>query len=279
MQDFSNAIKYVTDFINSNEYAFYSFTMALLIAIVTLIVGLFIINRIHRMIEKIFTKRKIDPTLTSFFLSLINISLKIILIIVVISNLGIQTTSIVAVIAAAGFAVGLALQGSLSNFAGGVLIVFFKPYKVGDFIEAQGHSGTVKSIQIFNTILRTPDNKTIVIPNGAISNSSVINYSTEKTRRIDLTFGIGYDDDFEQAKSIINDLISNDKRILKDPAPFVRVSNLGASTVDIVTRIWVERAEYGNVYHDMIENVKKEFDKNKISFPFPQTDVHLYKQN
>ena len=279
MQDFSNYQKPITDYIKNNQNAFYSIAIALLIAILSLIIGLFIINRIHKMIEKVFTKRKIDPTLTSFFLSLISISLKVILIIIVITNLGIETTSIVAVIAAAGFAVGLALQGSLSNFAGGVLIVFFKPYKVGDYIEAQGHSGTVKSIQIFNTILKTPDNKTIVIPNGAISNSSIINYSAEKTRRIDLTFGIGYDDDFEQAKSIINDLINNDKRILKDPAPFVRVSNLGASSVDIVTRIWVERTEYGNVYHDMIENVKKEFDNNKISFPFPQTDVHLYKQD
>ena len=279
MQDFSNYQKPITDYIKNNQNAFYSIAIALLIAILTLITGLFIINRIHKMIEKVFNKRKIDPTLTSFFLSLISISLKVILIIIVITNLGIETTSIVAVIAAAGFAVGLALQGSLSNFAGGVLIVFFKAYKVGDYIEAQGHSGTVKSIQIFNTILKTPDNKTIVIPNGAISNSSIINYSAEKTRRIDLTFGIGYDDDFEQAKSIINDLINNDKRILKDPAPFVRVSNLGASSVDIVTRIWVERTEYGNVYHDMIENVKKEFDNNKISFPFPQTDVHLYKQD
>ena len=279
MQDFSNYQKEIFDFIKNNQNAVYSFAIAILVAILTLIIGLFIINRIHNMIEKAFLKRKIDPTLTSFLLSLISISLKLLLIIIVITNLGMETTSIVAVIAAVGFAVGLALQGSLSNFAGGVLIVFFKPYKVGDFIETKGFTGTVKSIQIFNTILKTPDNKTIIIPNGAISNSPVTNFSTEKTRRIDLTFGIGYDDDFEQAKSIINDLIANDKRILQDPGTFVRVSNLGPSTVDIVTRVWVERTEYANVYHDMIENVKKEFDKNKISLPFPQTDVHLYKHD
>ena len=279
MQDFSNIWDYITNFISNNNGAFFYAGTVILYALITLIIGLLIIGRIDRLFQKILTKRKVDETLSSFFISLINISLKILLAIIVITMLGIETTSIVAVIAAAGFAVGLALQGSLSNFAGGVLIIFFKPYKVGDYIEAQGHAGTVKSIQIFNTVLKTPDNKTITIPNGAISNSSIINYSTEKTRRIDLTFGIGYEDDFEQAKAIINKLITNDDRILQDPAPFVRVSNLSASSVDIVTRIWVERTEYGNVYHDMIENVKKEFDKNKISFPFPQSDVHLYKHD
>lgn len=279
MQDFSNALKYVSDLINNNQNAIVNVGWVILTAIIVLIIGLFIIGRIDKIFQRFLTQRRVDPTLTSFFISLINISLKILLIIVVITMLGVETTSFVAVIAAAGFAVGLALQGSLSNFAGGVLIVFFKPYKVGDYIEAQGQAGTVKSIQIFNTVLKSPDNKTIVIPNGAISNGSIINYSTEDTRRIDLTFGIGYDDDFEQAKSIINGLIINDKRILQDPAPFVRVTNLGASSVDIVTRIWVARTDYGTVYSDMIENVKKEFDKNKISFPFPQTDVHLYKQD
>ena len=279
MSDVSNFFQTLSDFVNNNQNAFYSIALAIVIALLTLIIGLFIINRIHKLIERVFTKRNIDPTLTSFFLSLINISLKIILMIIVITNLGIETTSIVAVIAAAGFAVGLALQGSLSNFAGGVLIVFFKPYKVGDYIETKGFTGTVKSIQIFNTILKTPDNKIIIIPNGAISNNPITNYSAEETRRIDLTFGIGYDDDFEEAKSIIQNLISEDSRIFKDPAPFVRVSNLGASSVDIVTRVWVERTEYANVFHDLIEHVKKEFDKNKISFPFPQNDVHLYKHD
>ena len=178
MSDLSNFYQDLVDFVHNNQNTFYSTALAIVYAILTLIIGLFIINRIHKAIRKVFIKRNIDPTLTSFFLSLISMSLKIILIIIVITNLGIETTSIVAVMAAAGFAVGLALQGSLSNFAGGVLIVFFKPYKVGDYIEAQGHAGTVKSIQIFNTILKTPDNKNIIIPNGVLSNTSIINYST-----------------------------------------------------------------------------------------------------
>ena len=277
MQDYSNVWNSITDFINTYQNTFLSVGWIILSAIATLIIGLFIIGRIERVFHKIFAQRKIDSTLSSFFLSLINVSLKILLLIIVITMLGIETTSIVAVIAAAGFAVGLALQGSLSNFSGGVLIVFFKPYKVGDYIEAQGHAGTVKSIQIFNTVMITPDNKTIIIPNGAISNSSIINYSTEKNRRVELIVGIGYEDDFDKAKSLIKNLIVNDSRILKEPIPFVRVSNLGSSSVDITTRVWVDKNDYWNVYYDLVENVKKEFDKNKISIPFPQTDVHLYK--
>ena len=269
----------IINYINANQASFIATGWVIITAILTLLIGLFIVGRIEKVFHKIFRKQKIDETLTSFFLSLINISLKVLLIIIVITMLGIETTSIVAVIAAAGFAVGLALQGSLSNFAGGVLIVFFKPYKVGDYIEAQGFSGTVKAIQIFNTILKTPDNKTIIIPNGALSNGSITNYSTEQNRRVDFTVGIGYEDDFERAKLIVLKYIDSDSRILKDPAPFVRVTNLGASSVDITARVWCDRAEYGNVLIDLIENIKKEFDKNKISIPFPQTDVHLYKHD
>lgn len=269
----------IINYINTNQASFIATGWVIITAILTLLIGLFIVGRIEKVFHKIFRKQKIDETLTSFFLSLINISLKVLLIIIVITMLGIETTSIVAVIAAAGFAVGLALQGSLSNFAGGVLIVFFKPYKVGDYIEAQGFSGTVKAIQIFNTILKTPDNKTIIIPNGALSNGSITNYSTEQNRRVDFTVGIGYEDDFERAKLIVLKYIDSDSRILKDPAPFVRVTNLGASSVDITARVWCDRAEYGNVLIDLIENIKKEFDKNKISIPFPQTDVHLYKHD
>lgn len=277
MQDLTNIWNSIVNFYDTNQGAVIQFAYLILTAIIILIVGLFIIGRIDKIFQRMFKKRKIDETLSSFFISLINVSLKVLLLVIIVTEIGIQTTSIVAVIAAAGFAVGLALQGSLSNFAGGVLIIFFKPYKVGDYIEAQGHSGTVKSISIFYTVLKDPTNKTITIPNGAVSNSSVINYSTETNRRIDFIFGIGYDDDFEQAKTIIQNLITNDKRILSDPVPFVRVTNLGASTVDITTRIWVNKSDYGNVYSDVIENVKKEFDKNKISIPYPQSDVHLYK--
>jgi len=192
--------------------------------------------------------------------------------------LGIETTSFIAVLGAACLAIGLALQGSLANFAGGVLILIFRPYKVGDFVEAAGQSGIVKSIEIFSTVLTTGDNKTIILPNGSISNSAVINYSTQETRRVDLVFGIGYDDDIRKAKDLLGALINADKRILKDPEPMVVVSNLGDSSVDITTRSWVNAADYWGVYFDLVENVKLAFDEEGISIPYPQTDVHLYQQ-
>ena len=280
MQDISSYWNDLVTFVNNpDNAAIVKFGLTIIYAIIVLIIGFFIIGRIVRLMDKFFARRNFDPTITTFFNSLISASLKIVLLVIVVGMLGVETSSIVALLAGAGFAVGLALQGSLSNFAGGVLIVFFKPYKVGDYIEAQGHAGTVKSIQIFNTILKTPDNKTIIIPNGALSNTSVINYSTEKTRRVEFIVGIGYEDDFEKAKEIIKGIIDNDKRILSDPAPFVRVTNLGASSVDITTRVWAQRSDVYNVLLDLTENTKKEFDKNKISIPFPQTDVHLYKHD
>ena len=185
-----------------------------------------------------------ETTLRRFLNSLSNIGLKGLLLISVASMLGIETTSFIAVLGAAGLAIGLALQGSLANFAGGVLILIFRPYKVGDFVEAAGQSGIVKSIEIFSTVLTTGDNKTIILPNGSISNSAVINYSTQETRRVDLVFGIGYDDDLRRAKAVLESLINADERILKDPEPMVVVSNLGDSSVDITTRSWVNAADY-----------------------------------
>lgn len=251
----------------------------LLWAIVTLILGYIVIGRVISLLKKVSKRRNLDPTLTSFMLSLTSISLKLILFITVIQMLGFETTSLLAVLAAASFAIGLALQGSLSNFAGGVLIIFFKPYVIGDYIEAQGFSGTIKSIQIFNTVLTTPDNKTIIVPNGTISNGSIVNYSREKTRRVDLLVGIGYDDDFEKAKSLVQGLISKDDRILKDPVSLVRVKDLGPSSVDLTIRAWVNTKDYWPVYFDLIEHIKLVFDENAISIPYPQTDVHLYNKN
>lgn len=219
-----------------------------------------------------------ETTLRRFLNSLSNIGLKGLLLISVASMLGIETTSFIAVLGAAGLAIGLALQGSLANFAGGVLILIFRPYKVGDFVEAAGQSGIVKSIEIFSTVLTTGDNKTIILPNGSISNSAVINYSTQETRRVDLVFGIGYDDDLRRAKAVLESLINADERILKDPEPMVVVSNLGDSSVDITTRSWVNAADYWGVYFDLVENVKLAFDEEGISIPYPQTDVHLYQQ-
>jgi small conductance mechanosensitive channel len=251
----------------------------LLLAIIVLIFGLWIIKFIVKGVGKGMDRASVDPSLHKFLLSLIGIGLKILLLISVASMLGIATTSFVAVLGAAGLAVGLALQGSLSNFAGGVLILLFKPFKVGDFIDAQGHMGTVHAIQVFNTVLKTPDNKTIIIPNGAISNGSITNFSTEPQRRVDMTFGIGYDDDIKKAKEVLTNLVKNDSRVLQEPAPVIVVSELGDSSVNFAVRAWVNAADYWGLYFDMQENVKTEFDKQGISIPFPQTDVHIYNQD
>ncbi len=253
------------------------YTPKVLLALITLVVGLWIIKGITKVLKKALARKEIDVSLQGFLFSLVGIGLKILLFISVISMLGIQMTSFIAILGAAGLAVGLALQGSMSNFAGGVLILLFKPYKVGDFIDAQGYAGTVAAIQIFNTILKTPDNKTIIIPNGDLSNGSITNFSTESQRRVDFTFGIGYDDDFEKAKAIIQKLIEQNQDILKDPEPFLRVAELADSSVNIVARVWVKAEHYWDVNFYMIENVKLEFDKNGISIPYPQQDVHLYK--
>ena len=250
-----------------------------ILAILTLIIGLWVINAFCRGVGRGFDRSGMDESLKSFLMSLISIGLKVLLVISVASMVGIETTSFIAVLGAAGLAVGLALQGSLANFAGGVLILIFKPYKVGDFIDAAGVSGVVKHIDSFNTILTTPDNKTIIAPNGAISNGAIINFSTQKTRRVDIVFGIGYDDDLRRAKQVLTDLINTDERILTDPEPMIVVSNLGDSAVDITTRSWVNAVDYWGVYFDLLENGKLALDENGISIPYPQQDVHLYQQS
>jgi small conductance mechanosensitive channel len=245
-------------------------------ALITLFIGLWIIKMIMNAIVRSMTKKDVEPSLRQFLKSLLSMLLKVLLFIAVISMLGIEMTSFVAILAAAGFAIGMALSGTLQNFAGGVMIILFKPFKVGDFIEAQGYTGTVKEIQIFNTILKTPDNKTIIIPNGGLSTGSLTNFSTEPQRRVDFTFGIGYEDDIDKARNIIMGLIAKDERILKDPAPFVAVSELADSSVNFVVRVWANAADYWGIYFDMTENVKKAFDKEGISIPYPQTDVHVH---
>ncbi len=251
----------------------------LLLAFVVLIIGLWIINRFVRLIRAGMERSNTEPTLATFLCNLASIGLKALLLISVASMIGIETTSFIAVLGAAGLAVGLALQGSLSNFAGGVLVLMFKPYKVGDFVEAQGIMGTVHAIQIFNTILKTPDNKVIIVPNGSISNGIITNYSMEATRRVDFVFGIGYSDDIAKAKAIIERLISEDSRSLSDPAPQIVVSNLGDSSVDITTRVWANSADYWGLYFDLTEKVKLAFDAEGVSIPFPQRDVHVYQEN
>lgn len=248
----------------------------LIVAIVMLVVGFWIIKKAVKGIKKIMSNKKVDNTLAPFIISLADIAMKTLLIVSTISYVGIPMTSFVAILGAAGLAIGMAFSGTLQNFAGGVIILVFKPFKVGDFIEAQGYSGTVKEIQIFTTILTTGDNKTIIIPNGGLSTGSLTNYSTQETRRIDLTFGIGYNDDIDKAYAAIKAVIDRNDKIKKDPAPFMAVSNLGASSVDIVCRLWVDSSDYWAVNFYMNEFVKKEFDKQNISIPYPQQDIHIY---
>ncbi|MBS0010494.1 MAG: mechanosensitive ion channel [Bacteroidales bacterium] len=254
-----------------------TYGLKLVLAIVVLVIGLIIIRSLARGATRMMEKGNVDKSLIPFLRSLISITLKVLLIISIMSMIGIQMTSFIAVLAAAGLAVGLALQGTLQNFAGGVIILLFKPYKVGDYITTQSYSGTVKEIQIFTTILTTPDNQTIIIPNSPIAVNPLTNYSTQETRRVDFTFGIGYGDDIDKARSVLMKIINEDPRIMKDPEPLVKIANLGDSSVDFATRVWVKASDYWAVFFDTNEKVKKSFDSEGISIPFPQQDVHLYK--
>ena len=251
----------------------------ILMALFTLIIGLWIIGIISRGVGKAMTKRNVDPSLGPFLKSLISTILKIVLFISVIGMVGVEATSFVAILGAAGLAVGLALQGTLQNFAGGVIILMLKPFKVGDFLDAAGYTGTVSSIQIFNTYLKTPDNKTIIIPNGELANTSMTNFSTEPQRRVDWTFGVGYGDDADKTRAVLMDLIKADSRILTDPEPFIALSELGDSSVNFVVRVWVNSADYWGVFFDMNESVYKKFAEEGLNIPFPQMDVHLHKQD
>jgi small conductance mechanosensitive channel len=221
--------------------------------------------------------QEVDPTLVSFASNLVNMILLVIVVIAAIGALGVQTTSFIAILGAAGLAVGLALQGSLSNFASGVLIIIFRPYKVGDWIEGAGVAGSVVSVQILTTILKTGDNKQIVVPNSKIMGDIITNYSANDTRRVDMVIGVSYDDDLDKTRSVLEELIAAEERILDDPAPTIAVSELGDSSVNFVVRPWVNTADYWGVMFDLTEAIKKRFDKEGISFPFPQQDVHLYK--
>lgn len=252
--------------------------MDVLGALLTLIIGAWIIKRIVKISGKRMMKTSMDPMIIPTLRGVIKIALWAALILAVVKQVGIETSGFIAVFGAAGLAVGLALQGSLSNFAGGILLLTLKPFKAGDFVEVNGQSGTVNGVSMINTVLKTPDNKTIILPNGAVAGGNITNFSTEPKRRWDKVFGIGYGDDFDKAKKIIMDFLEADERVHKDPAPFVRVGNLGDSSVDITVRAWVDTAEYWNLNWDMIEKVKKEFDKQGISIPFPQRDVHIYNE-
>ena len=250
----------------------------LLLAIVVVIAGFWAINRLVNFLDRRFEKRGMDPTLRPFIRGLLGIGLKITVAISAIGVLGVETTSFIAILGTAGLAIGLALKDSLGNFAGGALLLFFRPFKVGDYIEAQGHAGTVSEIQMFHTVLKTPDNKTIIVPNGPLYNGSMINYSAEETRRVDLAFGIGYDEDIDKARKVILDIIQADERILKDPEPMILIKELADSSVNFTVRVWAPTIEYWNLYFELTETVKKAFDAHSVTIPFPQRDVHIKNQ-
>ena len=243
-------------------------------AIVVLIVGLWIIKLLVNGTGKVMVKRGVEPSIIPFVQGILGAVMRVGLIISVIQMIGIETTSFIAVLGAAGLAIGMALSGTLQNFAGGVMLLLFKPYKVGDFIEAQGHSGTVHSIQIFNTVIKTPDNKTVFLPNSPISTGAIVNYSTEPQRRVDMTFGISYEDNIDTAKSTLREIMAQDDRILKEPAPLVVVGELADSSVNITVRVWAKSEVYWGVFFMMHEQVKKLFDAKGISIPFPQVRMH-----
>lgn len=247
---------------------------SILLAAIVAIIGYYIVRFINNMVARILERRNVEPTVQSFLKSFVNITLLILLILTVVSTLGVNTTSLAALLASAGLAIGMALSGNLQNLAGGIILLLFKPYKVGDYIEAQGVSGTVKAIQIFHTILTTPDNKELFIPNGALSSGNITNYSKNDLRRVDMVVSVEYGTDTEKVKQVTQELLRSDSRILKDPAPFVAVNELGDNGVFFSIRVWVNGSDYWNVFFDTNERIYNEFNKQGIGFPFPQIQIH-----
>jgi small conductance mechanosensitive channel len=246
-------------------------------AILIYVIGRFVIKQINRLVCKILTKRKLEISVQTFCRSLMNLLLNLVLVFAIISKLGVETTSLAALLASAGVAIGMALSGNLSNFAGGLIILVFKPFKVGDYIDGNNVSGTVKEIQIFHTILSTVDNRIIYVPNGSLSSNAIVNYSKQDMRRAEWTFGVEYGEDFEKVKAVLERIIAADARILKDPAPFIGLGALSASSVDIKVRAWAKTDDYWGVYFDMNRVVYETFNKEGIGFPFPQLTVHQAK--
>ena len=243
-------------------------------AIAIFVIGKWVAKKISGLIKRLMDRGEIDTTLSEFIASIIDILLLIVVILAAINNLGIDTTSFIAILGAAGLAIGLALQGTFGNIGAGVILILFRPFEVGDFISAGGESGTVESITLFNTTLLTPDNKVILIPNSAVASGNITNFSKKETRRVDFVFGIGYDDDLKLAKATLQEIIDADGRILKDPGSFIGVGELADSSVNFTVRVWVKAADYWGVHFDTIEKVKLTFDEKGISIPYPQMDVH-----
>ena len=253
-----------------------SFGTDLVVAIIIFLVGRWVAKWLARLTEKAMLRAEADITLVTFVRSIVYIALLTFVVMAAIAKLGIQTTSFIAVLGAAGFAIGLALQGSLGNFAAGVMLIIFRPFKSGDFVDAAGISGVVEEIKIFTTTLRTGDNKTIIVPNAVITSSTIVNYSAKDTRRVDLTVGVGYSDDIDKVREVLSGIIAADERIMSDPAPMIAVAELADSSVNFAVRSWVKSSDYWPVFFHLNETIKKRFDQEGISIPFPQRDIHVH---
>jgi small conductance mechanosensitive channel len=264
------------DFVERAYALIAAFGKDLIVAIVIFVVGRWIARWLARLTERAMEKADADSTLVGFVRSIVYIALLTFVVMAAIAQLGIQTTSFIAVLGAAGFAIGLALQGSLGNFAAGVMMIIFRPFKAGDFVEAAGISGVVEEIKIFTTTLRTGDNKTIIVPNSNITSSIIVNYSAKPTRRVDLTVGVSYSDNLDKVREVISGILAADDRILVDPGPTIAVSELADSSVNFAVRVWVNGSDYWPVFFDLNENIKKRFDEEGISIPFPQQDVYVH---
>jgi small conductance mechanosensitive channel len=250
--------------------------LKVLAALAILFFGRIVAGWLRKMVERMMTKGKTDPMIVGFVGSIVYVGLMVFVVLAALGQVGIQTTSFIAILGAAGLAIGLALQGSLANFAAGFLLIMFRPFKVGDFIEGAGISGAVESIQIFTTTLKTPDNKMVIVPNAKLMNDNITNYSAKETRRVDLVVGVSYDADLAQVKQVLTDIANKDERVKSDPAPLIAVSELGDSSVNLVMRMWTNTADYWGVYFDSTEAVKLRLDEAGIGIPYPQRDVHMY---
>lgn len=265
------------EWVKTTEELLTQFGFKLIAAVLIFIIGRWIARMIQNGLEKGMLKTHVDPVLVTFTVNMAYAALMVFVVLAALGQLGVQTTSFIAVLGAAGLAVGLALQGSLSNFAAGVMIIIFRPFKIGDYVEGGGTAGVVKNIHIFTTTLTTPDNKRVIVPNSKMMGDNITNYSAEGTRMLELTAGISYGDSIDKAKALLTELVMKDARIFKDPAPFIGVSALAESSVNFVIRPWVKGSDYWAVFFDLNETIKKRFDAEGISIPFPQRDVHLYK--
>ena len=267
-------VSYLTQFLQQAWAFCIEAGKTILVAAIIYVVGRFVVSLINRLLANALDRRNLDPSIKTFLKSFVNILLTVLLVIAVVSALGVNTTSFAALLASVGLAAGMALSGNLQNFAGGLLILLLKPFKVGDYIEAQSMAGTVKEILIFHTVLTTVDNKVVYLPNGALSSGNITNYSRMEQRRVDLTVSVEYGQDVDQVKQVLSEVFSADERILTDPAPFVALSQLAESSVNLTVRLWVKAPDYWGVFFDTQERIYAEFNRQGISFPFPQITVH-----